>query len=93
MPGSLSIEQALQRLESALELIEDVMEHRAEKLATVSGFESELQRLGADRSRLAQALDSAEERAARLAETNAEVSRGLVEAMETIRDVLARHES
>jgi chromosome segregation ATPase len=93
MPESLSIEQALKRLESALDRLEIVVERRAEKAGTISGFESELQRLGADRSRLAQSLDAAEERAARLAETNAEVSRGLVEAMETIRDVLSRHDA
>ena len=35
-------------------------------------------------------LDTAEARSARLAEVSAEVSRGLVEAMESIRDVLSR---
>jgi hypothetical protein len=40
---------------------------------------------------MAQALDVAEARAARLEDANAQVSRGLVTAMESIRDILARH--
>ncbi len=49
-----------------------------------------MHRLGTDRSRLAQSLDAAEARSARLEEANREVSRRLVAAMETIREVLAR---
>ena len=41
-----------------------------------------------DRARLAQELDSSQERANRLAETNREVSRRLVNAMETVRNVM-----
>ena len=43
------------------------------------------------RSRLAQSLDAADARSARLEEANREVSRRLVAAMESIREVLARH--
>ena len=50
-----------------------------------------MQRLGTDRSRLAQSLDAAEARAARLEEANREVSRRLVAAMELIREILARN--
>ena len=50
-----------------------------------------MQRLGTDRSRLAQSLDAAEERSGRLEEANREVSRRLVGAMESIREVLARN--
>ena len=49
-----------------------------------------MQRLNADRSRLAQELDTSEARAERLEEANKEVSRRLVTAMETIRAVLDR---
>jgi hypothetical protein len=91
MAGSLSIEQALRRLEAALDQLENAVERRREDAAAITDFESEVQRLGTDRSRLAQALDASEERAARLAEANAEASRGLVRAMEQIRDVLARN--
>ena len=91
MAESLSIEEALRRLEAALARIEDSLDRKVEAAAAVSGLEGELHRLGTDRSRLAQALDSAEAKAARLEDANVEVSRGLVAAMETIRDVLARH--
>ena len=52
--------------------------------------EAEVQRMNADRSRLAQELDNSEARAERLEEANKEVSRRLVTAMETIRAVLDR---
>jgi len=91
MPGSSPIDEALRRLESALELLEGAIERRLEGAREVSGLESELHRLGSDRSRLAQSLDAAEGRSARLEEANREVSRRLVAAMESIREVLARH--
>jgi chromosome segregation ATPase len=89
--GSLSIEEALRRLESALDGLEDAVDRRFERAAEVAGLEGELHRLGTDRSRLAQSLDAAEARASRLEDVNREVSRGLVSAMESIRDMLSRH--
>lgn len=91
MSRSLSIEEALQQLEGALTHLESALDGKLEQVATAAGIDGELQRLGADRSRLAQSLDAAEARAARLEKANAEVARGLVGAMETIRDVLARN--
>ncbi len=91
MPESLSIDEALRRVEVALAKIEDSLDRKVEAAAVASGLEGELHRLGTDRSRLAQALDSAEAKAARLEDANVQVSRGLVAAMETIRDVLSRH--
>lgn len=91
MPESLSIDEALRRLEAALASVEDALDRRLEKAASVSGLEGELHRLGTDRSRLAQSLDAAEARSARLEDANSQVSRGLVAAMESIRDVLARN--
>jgi hypothetical protein len=90
MQDSLSTDEALQHLAAAIALLEEALERRLDRTAAVSDLEGELHRLGADRSRLAQSLDAAEARSARLADVNAEVSRGLVEAMESIRDVLAR---
>jgi hypothetical protein len=49
-----------------------------------------VQRMNADRARLAQELDNSEARGERLEEANKEVSRRLVTAMETIRAVLDR---
>ena len=91
MPESLSIDEGLRRLEAALALVEDALDRRAEGAAALSGLQGELHRLGTDRSRLAQSLDAAEARAARLDDANAQASRGLVAAMESIREVLARH--
>jgi hypothetical protein len=90
MAESLSIAEALERLRAAAAAIEDALERRRERAASTAGLEGEVHRLGTDRSRLAEALDAAEARAAKFAEVNATVSRGLVEAMEEIRDVLER---
>jgi hypothetical protein len=90
MAGSSSIDEALRRLAAALDLLEESLDRRLEGARSVTSLESELHRLGTDRSRLAQSLDAAEARSARLEEANREVSRRLVAAMETIREVLAR---
>jgi hypothetical protein len=91
MAGTPTIEYALQRLESAVGLLEGAIDSRFESEQHAQGVEAELQRLGTDRSRLAQSLDAAEARSARLEDANREVSRRLVGAMESIRDILARN--
>ena len=90
MAGSTSIDDALRRLAAAFNLLDESLERRLEGARAVSSLETELHRLGTDRSRLAQSLDASEARSARLEEANREVSRRLVAAMETIREVLAR---
>lgn len=91
MAGTSTIEYALQRLQSAVGLLEGAIEGRFEGEQQARGMEAEMQRLGTDRSRLAQSLDAAEARSARLEEANREVSRRLVAAMESIREILARN--
>ena len=91
MTGSSPIDEALQRLSSALGRLEGAIDQRLEAAGEVTSLEGEVHRLGTDRSRLAQSLDAAEARSARLEEANREVSRRLVAAMESIREVLARH--
>ena len=91
MAGTSTIEHALQRLDSAVGLLEGAIEARFEREEQAAGVEAEMQRLGTDRSRLAQSLDAAEARSARLEEANREVSHRLVAAMESIRDVIARN--
>jgi hypothetical protein len=91
MAGTSTIERALHRLNSAVGLLEGSIDARFEREQQAESVEAELQRLGTDRSRLAQSLDAAEARSARLEEANREVSRRLVGAMESIRDFLARH--
>jgi chromosome segregation ATPase len=91
MPGASPVEDALRRLELALDLLEGAIDRRLENTREVTGLETELHRLGSDRSRLAQSLDASEARSARLEEANREVSHRLVQAMESIREVLERH--
>ena len=90
MTGSSSIDEALRRLSNAVDLLDGAIDRRLEGAREVTALESELHQLGTDRSRLAQSLDAAEARSVRLEEANREVSRRLVAAMETIREVLAR---
>lgn len=80
----------MDRLEKAVEGLENAVEARLEKENSFSEIEAEVQRMGADRARLAQEIDKSKARAEKLAEVNREVSRRLVAAMETIRAVLDR---
>lgn len=89
MAGERSLGDAIRELERALGVLDDAIERRLEAEKRREDIDAELQRLGSDRSRLAHALDTAEARAARLEETNREVSRRLVGAMESIRGVLS----
>jgi chromosome segregation ATPase len=92
MAGASAVDSALQRLESAIDMIEGAIDERLEQARQVASMESEVHRLGTDRSRLAQSLDAAEARSARLEEANREVSRRLVTALESIRSVLDRQQ-
>jgi hypothetical protein len=85
-----SVDDAVRRLRAALDLLEGALDRRLEGARELTALEGEMHRLGADRSRLAQSLDAAEARSARLEDANKEVSRRLVAAMESIREVLAR---
>ena len=80
----------MQGLVTVLSRLENAVDGRIEKERDFADAEEEVQRLNADRSRLAQELDQSEDRASRLEEANREVSRRLVTAMETIRAVLDR---
>jgi hypothetical protein len=91
MAGTASLDAALQRLDQALGRLELAVERRLAGERTISGLEEELFRLGEDRARLAGDLDGAMARAGRLEDTNREVSRRLVSAMESIRSVLDAH--
>lgn len=85
-----SLAQLLDRLDKALAHLEDAVDRSAELRTEYADAEEEVQRLNADRARLAGELDQAEARSERLEEVNREVSRRLVTAMETIRAVLDR---
>jgi hypothetical protein len=79
---------AIMRLNQALDALETAIDGRFENQRSLTEAEAEVQRVEADRAKLAQSLDTNEARAQRLEKTNREVSRRLVDAMETIRTVL-----
>ncbi len=81
---------ALKRLHNAVENLEKMVDQRMEREASLGDAEAEVQRMGADRTRLAEALDSAQERSQQLEHVNKEVSRRLVDAMEAIKNVIER---
>lgn len=90
MTGEATLKEVIARLGKAIETLEDAASARLEREQDYGEAEAEVQRMNADRARLAQELDSSEARAERLEEANKEVSRRLVAAMETIRAVLDR---
>lgn len=86
-----AVEAALGRLAAALEALETATERRFETDRSNTELEEEIARLAEDRSQLGQTLDQEKTRANLLEETNREVSRRLVAAMESIRSVLDAH--
>jgi hypothetical protein len=90
MTGEVTLKEAISRLGKAMDMLEDAVAARVERDQDNLETEAEVQRLNADRARLAQELDGAEARGERLQDANREVSRRLVTAMETIRAVLDR---
>jgi predicted nucleic acid-binding Zn-ribbon protein len=91
MAVATPIDTALKRLQAALGHLEDAVDRRIEEGQRHNDLEAEIQRIGGDRSRLAQLLDGEKARSARLEEANHDVSRRLVGAMESIRSVIERH--
>jgi chromosome segregation ATPase len=90
MASESDVGAALDRLRRALSGLDDAIDRRFEHDHDFGEAQAEVGRMNADRSRLAQELDKAEDRANRLEEANREVSRRLVTSMETIRAVLDR---
>lgn len=90
MSGEATLREVIQRLGKAIQGLEDAVGARLERDQDYVEAEAEVQRMNADRARLAQELDMSEARSERLEEANREVSRRLVTAMETIRAVLDR---
>lgn len=90
MSGEATLKEVLARLGKAMDQMETSVLARLEHEQDYSEAEAEVQRLNADRSRLALELDNSEAKSERLEDANKEVSRRLVTAMETIRAVLDR---
>ena len=90
MTGEATLKEVISRLARAIDGLENAVAARLERQQDYSEAEAEVQRMNADRARLAQELDNSEARGERLEAANKEVSRRLVAAMETIRAVLDR---
>jgi predicted nucleic acid-binding Zn-ribbon protein len=90
MTGEVTLKEVIHRLGKAIATLEDAVAARVEHDQDYAEAEAEVQRMNADRAKLAHELDSSEARAERLEAANKEVSRRLVTAMETIRAVLDR---
>jgi len=88
--GEATLKEVIGRLGRAIEALEQAAAARLENEQDYAEADAELQRMNADRAKLATELDNSEARAERLEEANKEVSRRLVTAMETIRAVLDR---
>ena len=82
------ISSALSKLNKAIESLDKAVDARVLREEGLLEAESEVQRMGADRTRLAESLDGAEARSQVLENANREVSKRLVDAMESIRAVL-----
>jgi chromosome segregation ATPase len=90
MTGETTLREVIIRLGAAVDALENAASARLENDQDYQEADAEVQRMNADRARLAQELDASEARAERLEDANKEVSRRLVTAMETIRAVLDR---
>jgi L-lactate utilization protein LutB len=90
MPSST--EHAVRQLEAALQSLEYAVEQRLSQAASADGLAEQVQMLTADRAELAESLDRAEARAAKLDHINRDVSRRLDSAIAAIREVLQSEE-
>ncbi|RCL01075.1 MAG: hypothetical protein JSC188_000634 [Candidatus Tokpelaia sp. JSC188] len=88
MTGEISLDQAFEHIHKALNVLENTIESRLAIQDQFTKIEEEMQRVNADRARLAQKLDISEARAEQLELTNKEVSHRLIIAMEKIRAVI-----
>ena len=85
-----SVHDSVSELNAALRELDKQVEILIERQQQVVHSDEEIQRLASNSAKLAKELDDAQTRANRLAQTNGEVSRRLVGAMEMIRTVLDR---
>lgn len=83
-------EGAASRLDRALMRLEASVRSLNGRVRAHSRIEADTQRLLSERAKFAADLDKAEARAKRLDDSAAEVSRRLVAAMETVRQVLEK---
>ncbi len=82
---------ALGRLDRAIETLTQSIEKRQTRDLSVKALQDDLQRMTKERSELTGSLEKQKLRAEKLEGANAEVSRRLGAAMESVRAVLDRH--
>ena len=86
-----SIDDALNRLEAAINRLDAVVQHRLETDAQPDDRDAELALMDEDRARLAAALDAASARLAQVEATSGEVGNRLDRAIAAVAGVLERH--
>src|SRR6201987_1409113 len=87
-PPAADIDAATRRLMSALDALESAVERRREADRDEDELATRIQALGADRSRLADELDTSLVKSRKLERTNREIAEKLAHAIGTIRLVL-----
>lgn len=91
-PEPSAVDAAVRRLALALDALDAAVERRREADRNEDGLAQQLQALGIDRTRLAEALDQETARIRELEETNRDVARRIDAAMATIQSVLDSNE-
>lgn len=81
------------RFDRAMARLDGSLKGLSNRMRQLNRMEVDTQRLVHERARLATELDKTAARAKRLDDSAHDVSRRLVEAMETVREVLAKAES
>lgn len=92
MTDQSAVDTAVKRLALALDALDAAVERRSQADQSEEALANQVQALGADRSRLAAALDGETARSRKLEATNREVAQRLDTAMATIQSVLGAHE-
>ncbi len=87
-----SLAAAAGRFDMALARLDQSLQDLTNRLQRTKRIEVDTQRLVQERARLATELDKTSARAKRLDDSAHDVSRRLVDAMETVRSVLAKTE-
>jgi hypothetical protein len=88
-----SLAAAQARFDTAMAGLDQSLKNLTARMRQLNRIEVDTQRLIHERARLATELDKTAARAKRLDDSAHDVSRRLVEAMETVREVLAKAES
>jgi len=87
-----AIDQAVKRLALALDSLDAAVERRQQNDRSEEQLASQVQSLGLDRTRLAEALDGESARSRRLQTTNREIAERLDAAIASIQSVLDANE-